>query len=144
MKKYTTLVYLKLILGQTGQLGTLKTCFRVVPRRVKIRFWTSQPPRISQKRFEMHQGCVFLNTESNGTIYFGLSAEMTKIRAIFHLCGWFETTPEGGKSPITPSFLQIDRNKWYHSIQRNKIHNPDVFQIISRIKIVIRRPKTGF
>ena len=88
-----------------GQLGTLKTCFRVVPRRVKIRFWTSQPPRISQKRFEMHQGCVFLNTESNGTIYFGLSAEMTKIRAIFHLCGWFETTPEGGKSPITHSFL---------------------------------------
>ena len=92
----------------------------------------------------MRQGFVIYDAVSDDTIYFGLSAEMTKIQVIFHLCGWFETTPEGGKSHITPSFLQIDRNKWYHSIKRNKIHNPDVFQIISRIKIVIRRPKTGF
>ena len=79
MKKYTTLVYLKLILGQTGQLGALKTCFGVVPRWVKTRFWISQPPHISQKRFEMYQGCVFLHAESDGTIYFGLSAEMKKL-----------------------------------------------------------------
>ena len=77
VKKYTTLVYLKVILGQTGQLGTLKTCLLVVPRGVKIQFLTSQPPRISQKRFEMHQGCVFFDAESNGTIYFGLSVKMT-------------------------------------------------------------------
>ena len=74
-------------------------------------------PRIYQKRIEIQEGCVFLDAESDGTIYFSLSAEMTKIRAIFHLCGWFETTPEGGKSPITPSFLQIDQNKWYYPIK---------------------------
>ena len=92
----------------------------------------------------MHQGCVFFDAKSDGTIYFGISTEMTKIRAIFYLCGWFEATPEGRKSPMDTSFLQIDRNKCYHSIQRDKIHKPDVFQIISRIKFVIRRPKTGF
>ena len=144
MKKYTTLVYLKVILEQVWQLGLLKMCFMVVPCRVKIQFWISQPPRIPLKRFEMHQGCVFSDPELDGAIYFGLSAEMTKIQAIFHLCRWFETTPEGGKSPITPLYLQIDRNKWYHSIRRNEIHSPDVFKIISRIKVVLRRPKPVF
>ena len=48
----------------------------------------------------------------------------------FHLLGWSQTTRKGGKSSISLSFLHIDRNKWYHSIQRNKIHNPDIFQII--------------
>ena len=127
-----------------GQLGMLKMCFQVVLYEFKIKFGTSQPPRISQKRFEMHQGCVFLDAESDGTIPFGLSAEMTKKWTIIHLCGWVETTPEGGKSPISSLFLQIHPNKWYHSIQRNRIHNPDVFQIISRIKFVVRRSKTIF
>ena len=112
-----TLVYLKVILGQTGKLGTLKTCFWVVTCGIKTRFYTSQPPRIYQKRFEMHEGCVFLDAESDGTIYFSLSAEMAKIWAIFHLCRWFETTP-GVKSPITRSFLQISRNVGHRRIQR--------------------------
>ena len=64
---------------------------------------------------------------------------MTKIQAILYLCGWFENTPEGGKSPITPSFLQVEQNKWYHLIHRQKY-----IQTIFRINIVIRRPKTGF
>ena len=100
----------------------------------------ANPSRKSLKRFQMHQGCVLFDSDSDGTIYFGLSAGMEEIWAIFHLCRWFETTPEGGNPHITPSFLQIGRNKWYHLIQRNKIPNPDVFEIISRI----RRPKTGF
>ena len=61
------------------------------------------------KTFEMHQGCVFFDAESDSHIYFGMFAEMTKIRAIFHLCGWFETTPKGEKSPIIS--LSSDRLK---------------------------------
>ena len=73
-----TLIVNKNLLTVTVTVGALKTCFRVAPRGVKTRFWTSQPPRISQKRFEMHQGCVFLDAESDDIIYFCLSAEMTK------------------------------------------------------------------
>ena len=43
------------------------------------------------------RACVFFDVESDGTIYFDITAEMENIRAIFHLCGWFETTPECGK-----------------------------------------------
>ena len=67
-----------------------------------------------------------------------------KDAGIFHLCVWFKTSLECGKSPITPSFLHIDRNKWYHSIQRNRIHSPDVFKSISRIIFVIIRPEIVF
>ena len=55
----------------------------------------------------MHQGCLFFGAESDGIIYYGLSAEMTKIQAVFTFCGWLETISEGGKSPVTPLILQI-------------------------------------
>ena len=53
----------------------------------KYSFGPPSYPVTVKKRFEIHQDCVFLDAESDGTIYFGLSAEMAKIRAIFHLCG---------------------------------------------------------
>ena len=110
MKKYTTLVYLKLILGQTGQMGTLKTCFGVGSK------YGFGPPNHPVYRFEIHQGCDIFYAESDGTIYFGLSEEMAMIQAIFQLGGWFDTTPEGGKSTITPSILQKGLKIVHHQI----------------------------
>ena len=31
----------------------------------------ANPPRKSLKRFQMHQGCVLFDSDSDGTIYFG-------------------------------------------------------------------------
>ena len=67
-----------------GASGNAKNVFGGGSAGVKIRFWTSQHSYIT-KTFEMHQGCVFLGAESDGTIYFGPSAEMTKIPVIFYL-----------------------------------------------------------
>ena len=60
------------------------------------------------KRFEMHQGCVFFDAESDGTIYFGLSTEILKLQPIFPLSGYSQSTRIGGKSPVSLSFVQID------------------------------------
>ena len=76
--------------------------------------------------------CIF-GPELHGTIYFGLSAEMTKIQAVFTFCGWLETISEGGKSPVTPLILQIGQKS-------ASLGNPDIFQTLSRIKAVIKRP----
>ena len=107
----------------------------------------ANPPRKSLKRFQMHQGCVLFDSDSDGTIYFGLSAGMEEIWAIFHLCRWFETPAERWKIAYN-SFNSADRSTNCSplvSASKNTITKyPDVFQIISRIKVVIRWPNTVF
>ena len=89
------------------QLGALKSFFQGGSVSSQNTVLDLPATRILYKRLEMQQGCVFFDAESNGTTYVALSAEMTKIRAIFHLCGWFETTLKSGKLPTEALASQI-------------------------------------
>ena len=86
--------------------------------------------------------CIFLRRIGWYHLFWCI-CRISKIHAIFHLCWWSKFQNHPGKWKITyNSFIFSDRLKrCASSDSTSKIHNLDVCQIISMIKVVIGRPK---
>ena len=105
--KYTTLVDLDVNLRQLGKMEELKTYFWMVQQRFKIQFGAPYHP-LYRKKFRNAPGYLCFDDKSDGTIYFSSSTELTKIKAIFRLCEWFEASSEGEKLLIN-SFIYAEK-----------------------------------